>query len=318
MTELLFTTKDVAQMLQVDKSSIKRWTDEGKLKCFRTPGGHRKFRAEDLYQFMSDYNYSISPADFYPKFASDEAVIRRMIAQKEFNVLDSVCFSAAIKGKTDEVLKLFSETHKNGMSLPLILDKILRPTLKKIDDLHASGKLMAAERQLAFNSLSNAAVLMSDIIVKPAPIGQKAICATIEHDTADIDLKALVVLLEGQGMEVLNLGTSVPADSVAELVKGKHPHFVFLLASQITDVSQVIEEHRKLQRELGLYGGRLIIGGGGYTPQLLATELNGLYDRYCSSFKEFTMVVHSRVDAGAKHDEGGKDVRDRGASKENS
>ena len=318
MTELLFTTKDVAQMLQVDKSSIKRWTDEGKLKCFRTPGGHRKFRAEDLYQFMADYNYSISPADFYPKFASDEAVIRRMIAQKEFNVLDSVCFSAAIKGKTDEVLKLFSETHKNGMSLPLILDKILRPTLKKIDDLHASGKLMAAERQLAFNSLSNAAVLMSDIVVKPAPIGRRAICATIEHDTADIDLKALAVLLESQGMEVLNLGTSVPADSVAELVKGKQPHYVFLLASVITDVSQVIDEHRKLQGELGLYGGKLIIGGGGYTPQLLATGLSGLFDKYCSSFKEFTMVVHSRVDAGMKHDEGGKDLTDRDASKENS
>ena len=31
MTELLFTTNDVAKLLQVDKSTVKRWTDEGKL-----------------------------------------------------------------------------------------------------------------------------------------------------------------------------------------------------------------------------------------------------------------------------------------------
>ncbi len=128
MTELLFTTRDVADMLQVDKSTIKRWTDEGKLKCFRTPGGHRKFRAEDLSQFMADYNYNISAANFLPVAASDEAILRGMIVQKEFNVLDSVCFSTAIKGNKNDLLKLFSEAYKNGMSLPLMFDKILRPT----------------------------------------------------------------------------------------------------------------------------------------------------------------------------------------------
>ena len=63
-------------MLQVDKSTVKRWTDEGKLKCFRTPGGHRKFRAEDLHQFMADYNYNVSSANFFPAAASDEAILR--------------------------------------------------------------------------------------------------------------------------------------------------------------------------------------------------------------------------------------------------
>lgn len=60
MAELLFTTNDVAKMLQVDKSTVKQWTDDGKLKCFRTPGGPRKFQAQDLYQFMADYSYGIS------------------------------------------------------------------------------------------------------------------------------------------------------------------------------------------------------------------------------------------------------------------
>lgn len=123
MTELLFTTNDVAQMLQVEKSTVRRWTDEGKLRCSRTPGGHRKFRAEDLYRFMVEYSYAISPTDVYSRFASDDAVIRRMIAEKDYRVLSSVCFSSALKGNKAEILKLFSETYHNGLSSAQILTR---------------------------------------------------------------------------------------------------------------------------------------------------------------------------------------------------
>jgi len=108
MTEILFTTIDVAHMLYVDKSTVKRWTDEGKLKCFRTPGGHRKFRAEDVYAFVTEYNYGVPPVSLFPQFATDEAVIRQIITKREYNILASVCFSAAIKGKKDDVVKLFT------------------------------------------------------------------------------------------------------------------------------------------------------------------------------------------------------------------
>jgi excisionase family DNA binding protein len=298
MTELLFTTNDVAKMLQVDKSTVKRWTDEGKLKCFRTPGGHRKFRAEDLYQFMADYSYGISPPDFYPQFASDESVIRRMIAEKEFNVLESVCFSAAIKGKRDEVVKLFSETYKNGLGLPQIFDEILRPTVKKIAELNISGKVLASEKQLAYNALSNGIVLFSDMIHKPASNGRKVICAMVENDLDDIELKALVVLLESRGYEVLNLGTSAGAESVSQLVMSKQPHFVFLVASRVANGDLLAEEHRKIQLELRAFGGKLIVGGAGYTKELLANTLNGLYDKSCVSFKEFAMIQLEKSNPG--------------------
>ena len=295
MTELLFTTKDVATMLRVDKSTVKRWTDEGKLKCFRTPGGHRKFRAEDLSQFMAEYNYAVSPIDFFPRFASDESIFRGMIAHKEFNVLDSVCFSAAIKGSKDELIKLFSEAYRNGMTLPVILDEIFRPTIKKISDLHRSGKLQAAERQLALTTLANSVVLLSDVITRPAPNGLRVICAMVENDIDDLELKALIILLESQGYEVLNLGAGCPADSVAQLVQIKLPHFVFLLASVPQKEEVVVPKLQKIYAALSTYGGRLIIGGAGYTSDLLAQSIAGAYDLHCSTFKEFAGLHFEKV-----------------------
>jgi len=60
MTEQLFTTEDLSNMLQVSKSTIKRWAEDGKLQCFRTPGGHRKFNQKNIQEFISRYNYEVT------------------------------------------------------------------------------------------------------------------------------------------------------------------------------------------------------------------------------------------------------------------
>ncbi len=60
MNELLYTTEDVSRMFHVSKSTIKRWTDEGKLRCFKTPGGHRKFNLSSVYDFISLYRYDVT------------------------------------------------------------------------------------------------------------------------------------------------------------------------------------------------------------------------------------------------------------------
>lgn len=64
MNELFLSTDDVSKVLHVGKSTIKRWTDEGKLKCFRTPGGHRKFKATNVEEFIKTYHFDVSLSGF--------------------------------------------------------------------------------------------------------------------------------------------------------------------------------------------------------------------------------------------------------------
>jgi excisionase family DNA binding protein len=42
------TTGAAADYCNVDKKTIRRWTDAGKLPAFITPGGHRRYRLADL------------------------------------------------------------------------------------------------------------------------------------------------------------------------------------------------------------------------------------------------------------------------------
>ena len=40
------------EMLGVNESTLRRWADAGEIRCFRTPGGHRRFALSDLDTLM--------------------------------------------------------------------------------------------------------------------------------------------------------------------------------------------------------------------------------------------------------------------------
>jgi excisionase family DNA binding protein len=49
MTEVAYmTTTEVAERLRVDSSTIRKWVAKGLIKATTLPGGHHRFRAEDI------------------------------------------------------------------------------------------------------------------------------------------------------------------------------------------------------------------------------------------------------------------------------
>src|SRR4051794_35510116 len=52
----IISTKGVAVALGVSEATVKRWADAGMLRCFRTRGGHRKFRTRDVKAFVEEEN----------------------------------------------------------------------------------------------------------------------------------------------------------------------------------------------------------------------------------------------------------------------
>jgi excisionase family DNA binding protein len=47
------TIKEASRILGVNEATLRQWTDEGRLKAFITPGGHRRYAKSDLLTFMS-------------------------------------------------------------------------------------------------------------------------------------------------------------------------------------------------------------------------------------------------------------------------
>jgi excisionase family DNA binding protein len=61
MSEKVYTTFEVSRFCRVDISTVMGWVDDGKLKAYRTPGGHRRINHSDLLTFLKKYQMPIHP-----------------------------------------------------------------------------------------------------------------------------------------------------------------------------------------------------------------------------------------------------------------
>ena len=50
--EALLTPSEVAALFRVNPKTVTRWARSGKLTAIRTLGGHRRFRASEIRQFL--------------------------------------------------------------------------------------------------------------------------------------------------------------------------------------------------------------------------------------------------------------------------
>lgn len=55
----LLTSHEAATLLQVNPSSINNWVRSEKLRAFRTPGGHRRIRADHLAAFIQKHGLPV-------------------------------------------------------------------------------------------------------------------------------------------------------------------------------------------------------------------------------------------------------------------
>src|SRR5437016_8337547 len=51
-TKTIYTTHEVSRLLHVNPRSVINWIEQNLLPSYRTPGGHRRVRREDLLAFL--------------------------------------------------------------------------------------------------------------------------------------------------------------------------------------------------------------------------------------------------------------------------
>lgn len=53
-TKQSFSTSEVAKYCHVTADTIRKWAEAGRIQVFKTPGGHRRIRREDLVRFLRE------------------------------------------------------------------------------------------------------------------------------------------------------------------------------------------------------------------------------------------------------------------------
>src|SRR5919108_6373662 len=68
-TKTIYTTHEVSRLLHVNPRSVINWIEQSLLPSYRTPGGHRRIRREDLLAFVRKHQIPTPPSLVDGKFS---------------------------------------------------------------------------------------------------------------------------------------------------------------------------------------------------------------------------------------------------------
>ncbi len=126
--ESLVSISEACRMLGVSEPTLRQWTDEGRIKAFVTPGGHRRYSTAGLKHFVSLNRKLLGIKDFTVKLG-DSAPLHREIALHflqskpwftQLNAEDQQHFSVLGRQLLKQIMKLVSEPSRQEENLTAI------------------------------------------------------------------------------------------------------------------------------------------------------------------------------------------------------
>lgn len=95
----VFTTFEAAKLCHVSPLSIINWVNAGRLPAFRTPGGHRRIRKDDLLRFMRENGMPLAE-----ELQAGSGKLRVLVVDDEPTIRGALCEYLTIRTPSYEVM----------------------------------------------------------------------------------------------------------------------------------------------------------------------------------------------------------------------
>jgi excisionase family DNA binding protein len=228
MKDIYISTREVASLLSVTETTVKRWTNSKRLNCVKTLGGHRKYLLKDIEDFTKENRIPISGITA-PKTQPDK--VGYALYSKNMDQIIEVVLEEATKGNRDGLFDLFMYLTKNGIRFINLVDEIICPALEKIGYLWEKNQLKVEDEHLASDTIKTALSRLIVHLPRQKNKNIKVLCACIESEFHDIGIQSLAYELELSGYILHYLGANTPFQSIDMTIKKEKPSYSFISAT---------------------------------------------------------------------------------------
>lgn len=164
-------------------------------------------------------------------------------------------------GDHEEVIELIQEALEDEESPQDILNKGLLDGMNKVGEQFKEGTIFVPEVLMSAKAVDIGMEILKPLLnAGDIRNAGKIVFCTVEGDLHDIGKKLCVMLLQGAGYEVIDLGTDVPVAKMVEAVKENKPHILAMSAMLTTTMLAMDEAASSLKKE-GLDQVAVMIGG---------------------------------------------------------
>jgi 5-methyltetrahydrofolate--homocysteine methyltransferase len=189
-------------------------------------------------------------------------------------------YTVLSKGKMDEMKTLTQEALDVGEPAETILKEGLIPAMDRVGVKFKSCEIFIPEVLIAARAMHAAMAILKPILSKStSTLAAKIIIGTVKGDLHDIGKNLVIMMLEGGGFEVVDLGVDIPVAKFIEAIKQHQPQVVgmsALLTTTMREMKNTIQaiEGAGLRKQVkAIIGGAPVterfakeIGADGYAP----------------------------------------------------
>ncbi len=249
--------KDLASVIGVSESSLKRWVDEGRLTATRTVGGHRRIPLHEAIRFIRETNASI---------ASPELLGFADLSQKQVSSVldgnsDAALRDALEAGDADTARGLILACHLRERSVAHLCDGPISFAMHRIGELwlHSERGVMVEHR--AVEIVIEAMHFVRSTLAPVDADAPVALGGGPEGDPYTLPSLFAATTLREVGFRDVQLGSNTPMRSIADAAREHRPRLIWISMSTDDARDRSIDGLQSLCEVATDVGAAVAVGG---------------------------------------------------------
>jgi excisionase family DNA binding protein len=257
-----FSPAQLAPIIGVSESTIKRWIDAGHLKAEKTVGGHRKIALPNLLAFLRSRGRTVPSLEALGLLAERHADPEGAPGTPE------ALAGLLLHDGTDVARTLILEQFRGGRALDDLLDRLVAPAMARVGTEWAEGKIEVYQEHLATLRLWRILVELRGLLPTPSDRAPLAVGGAPEGDPYLLPTLMAELTLADMGWRTVNIGPNTPVASLFEAVMRHRPRLVWLSVTSMKPHASFFEGYPRLFESAQAKGASVVIGGQGLTATL--------------------------------------------------
>lgn len=249
--------KQLAQAIGVSESSLRRWTDEGRLTYTKTEGGHRRIPLSEAVRFIRDGSYNVVEPEILGVATGGEHENPATRPTDPSRVLTSLL----IDGEMNQARSLIVAALKRGRSMHEICDELITPAMHTLGELwqHSDEGIYIEHRATAICLQAiNECLGLMPAVADDAPV---AIGGAPAGDPYLLPSMIASAVLAEHGWRAINLGADTPLDVLASAVTSNNASVVWVTVSGSKLPPTFENDFRRFVKQINTTDAELIVGG---------------------------------------------------------
>lgn len=270
-----YSTKELARLLDVSESTVKRWADAGLLKCRKTIGGHRKFQQDDIKEFQSHCSLAAKTEIAEESASRRDAELDALFSGPDFTKLAEAYREASLAGRFGCAAAMIKEASLRGHTLAKIGDEIIRPAMHEIGEMWRAGKISVLDEHTATFATIHALVEQGLIVGEKEGSEKLALVGCAEGEFHHLAALMICNLLESQSWKVVYLGGHTPLFSFAEAINKLKADLVCVSITMTDNIERAARDYEGLRRAAARRNAKIILGGAAFEDNEVRARFRG-------------------------------------------